>query len=66
MTTLTLDNNKTYTFSTINELKFFVFENFWYPKIEEEIEESWYKNWKCDFENKSFSNINDLLADLKK
>lgn len=38
MTTLILDNNKTYTFSTINELKFFVFEKFWYPENEEETD----------------------------
>ena len=66
MTTLILENNQKITFSNINELKVFVFEKFWYPEINPEIEESWYKNSKADFEKKSFSNIDDLLTDLKK
>lgn len=65
MTTLILSDNKKINFSNINELKVFIFEKYWYPEITSEIEESWYKNWKPDFEKKSFSNIDDLLSDLK-
>jgi hypothetical protein len=65
MTTLLLDNNTKFTFSNINELKIFVYENYWYPEINQKIEETWYKNWKPDFESKTFSNIDELLSDLK-
>lgn len=65
MTTLIIDNKKI-NFSSINELKIYVYENFWYPEIKEEVEESWYKNWKADFEKNSFSNIDELLTDLRK
>jgi len=66
MTTLILDNNKKFTFSNTNELRFFVYENFWYPEVISDVEESWYKEWKIDFEKNSFSNIDDLLSDLKR
>ena len=46
MTTITLQDNiklsKT-EFSSIYELRFFIYENFWYPEIKEEVEDSWYK-----------------------
>jgi hypothetical protein len=65
MTTLIIDDKKI-NFSSINELKIYVYENFWYPEIKEDVEDSWYENWKVDLEKNSFSNIDELLADLKK
>lgn len=60
MTTLTLDNNKKITFSSINELKIFVFENFWYPEIDEKVEENWHQdknNWEEIRDIKSFISL---------
>lgn len=63
MTTLTLDGNiklsKTH-FVNMNELKIYIYENFWYPEIKEEIEESWYKNWKVDLCNEEFTDISEM------
>jgi len=68
MTIITLQDNiklsKT-EFSSIYELRFFIYENFWYPEIRDEIEESWYKNWNLDFDDKKYTNLDELLFDLK-
>lgn len=63
MTTITLKDNvklqKT-NFININELKVFIYETFWYPNINSEIEEKWYKNWKLDICEDSFSSIEEM------
>jgi len=63
MTTIILQDNikleKT-NFVNINELKIFIYESFWYPNINSDLEEKWYKNWKLDLCEDSFSSIEDM------
>lgn len=61
MTTLIIDN-KEINFSSINELKIYVYENFWYPEIKEEIEESWNEGWN-DWEE--IKDVKKFISDIK-
>jgi hypothetical protein len=66
MTTITLDNDvklsKTH-FSNIDELKIFIYENFWYPEIKDEVEESWHKDWGDNWEE--IKDIDNYIYSIK-
>lgn len=72
MATITIEKiwnlQKTH-FVDINELKVFIYESFWYPDINSDLEEKWYKNWKLDLCEETFSSVKEmknLYINLKK
>ncbi len=63
MITLTIKQNILFTqsvFSDINELKKYIYEKFWAPCLDEELEKKWYKNNNLELEEEKFSSVSEM------